>query len=785
MTSDKGYRVPPQPLVDLVDAAVTPEVSLSPDRQWMLIMERPGWPPISELAQPEARLAGMRINPTTNARSRGAYCTGLVLKCLDGGTEMRVRGLPEGARIVTVVWSPDSRHAAFGMTRHEGIELWLLDVAAACSRQLAALHLNEVSGSSVRWLSDSGTLVCRTVPDGRAAPPVRPTVPTGPIAQENTGRTTPARTYQDLLKDAHDEAMFEHYSAVQVVTVTVDGKAEPIGSAGMIARAEPSPDGQYILVETLHRPFSYLVPASRFPHRVEVWDLAGNVVHQAADLPLAEEVPIAFDAVPAGPRSFSWRADAPATLCWLEAQDGGDPKTSAEVRDQVFTHASPFDGDPTTLASLGLRCAGITWGSDDLAWLTEQWWQTRRTRTWALAPARPDAEPKLVFDRSFEDRYSDPGQPLTRPTPEGTRVLHTADDGRTLYLVGAGASPEGDRPFLDVYDCTSGEARRLWRSEAPYYEAPVTLVDEQRLLSRRESREDPPNFFLRDLSTGDLEALTAFPHPTPQLRGVHKELVRYRREDDVDLTATLYLPPGHSPERGPIPLLIWAYPREFKSAAAASQVTVSPHRFVHVDVRSALPWLALGYAVLDGPTMPIVGEGEEEPNDTYVAQLVGSAKAAVDYVVERGVADRDHIAIAGHSYGAFMTANLLAHSDLFCAGIGRSGAYNRTLTPFGFQCEERTLWEAPQVYVAMSSFMHAHKVDAPLLLIHGVADDNSGTFPMQSERLYSALKGHGKTTRLVMLPHESHGYQARESIMHMLWEMAQWLERYVKGAQQG
>ena len=785
MTSANDYRVPPQPVVDLVDAAVTPEVSLSPDRRRMLIMEKPGWPPISELAQPEARLAGMRINPATNGRSREACCNGLLLKRLDGGAETRVGGLPEGARLGNVMWSPDSRHAAFSMTRDDGIELWLLEVAAARSRQLVASPLNEAHGSAVRWLSDSHTLVCRTVPGDRPEAPAPSAVPTGPITQESIGKTAPAPTYQDLLNDAHDEAMFEHYSTVQIETVTIDGVSEPIGSADMIARAEPSPDGQCLLVETIQRPYSYLVPAYRFPHRVEVWDLAGNVVHQVADLPLAEEVPIASDAAPEGPRWFSWRADAPATLCWVEAQDGGDPKAEAEVRDQVFTHASPFDGDPAPLAALGLRYAGIAWGSDDLAWLRERWWQTRRTRTWAVAPARPAPPPTRLFDRSSAARYSDPGQPLTRPTPNGTRVLHTRDDGRALLLAGAGASPEGDRPFLDELDWTSGETRRLWRSEAPYYEAPVTLVDEQRLLTRRESKEDPPNYFLRDLSSGALQALTAFPHPTPQLRDVHKELVRYRRQDDVDLTATLYLPPGHTPESGPIPLLMWAYPREFKSAAAASQVTDSPHRFVRVDVRSALPWLALGYAVLDGPTMPIVGEGDEEPNDTYVAQLVGSARAAVDYVVERGVADRDHIAIAGHSYGAFMTANLLAHSDLFCAGIGRSGAYNRTLTPFGFQCEERTLWEAPEVYVAMSSFVHADKIDAPLLLIHGAADNNSGTFPMQSERLYSALKGHGKTTRLVMLPHESHGYQARESIMHMLWEMAQWLERYVRGAEKG
>ncbi|MRR10727.1 S9 family peptidase, partial [bacterium] len=326
------------------------------------------------------------------------------------------------------------------------------------------------------------------------------------------------------------------------------------------------------------------------------------------------------------------------------------------------------------------------------------------------------------------------------------------------------------------------QTRRLFRSEAPHYELPVEILDPAQgtFLTRRESVSEPPNYYVRNLKTNSDRALTAFPHPTPQIAGVYKELIRYEREDGVKLTGTLYLPPGKKPADGPFPLLMWVYPQEFKSADAAGQVTDSPYRFVRVSPMSPLLWLAAGYAVLDDPTMPIVGEGQAEPNDTYVKQLVAGARAAVDEMVRRGIAERGRIAIGGHSYGAFTTANLLAHTDLFAAGIARSGAYNRTLTPFGFQAEERTFWQAPETYFIMSPFSHADKIKKPLLLIHGEADNNPGTFPMQSERFFSALKGHGATVRLIMLPHESHGYRARESLLHMAAEMTDWLQACIR-----
>jgi dipeptidyl aminopeptidase/acylaminoacyl peptidase len=609
-------------------------------------------------------------------------------------------------------------------------------------------------------------------------------VPQGPVVRQNTGGAKPARTYQDLLENAHDEALFEFYLTAQLHRIDVDGKTKALGEPGILWNFEPSPDGRFLHVEMLHRPFSYLVPAWRFPRRIEIWNMQGDLVHQVADLPLQESVPIAFGSVPTGPRSVAWRSDAPAAFYWAEAQDGGDAGREADIRDKIFTLAAPFDGEPQLLATLALRYAGIDWGGESLAIAGQWWWTTRTIRTCRIDPSNPEAEPDLLMDRSWEDRYSDPGDPLSVVNEWGQSVLFTPDGGKSLILSGDGASPEGDRPFLDRFDLKTKKTERLWRSEAPYYERTIAPADEtgRRFVTRRESKDEPPNYFVRDVKPDKLRQLTGFPHPTPQLLGLQKELIRYEREDGVQLTATLYLPPGHAADGGPLPLIVWAYPQEFKSADHAGQVTDSPHRFDRVGWWSPLLFLTTGYAVLDDPTMPIIGEGDVEPNDTYVEQLVSSAKAAVQEAARRGAGDPTRAAIGGHSYGAFMTANLLAHSDLFRAGIARSGAYNRTLTPFGFQAEERTLWQASDIYFQMSPFMHAEKVDEPILLIHGEADNNSGTYPMQSERYYNALKGLGATARLVMLPHESHGYRARESVMHMLWESNEWLERYVKHA---
>jgi dipeptidyl aminopeptidase/acylaminoacyl peptidase len=779
-----AYQVPSDALVEIVDAPMPPVASLSPDRDWMLLMRRPTLPSIAELAEEELRLAGVRMKPATNGPSRSWPYDSLALLRVANAEQIPIEGLPGQPRIADVSWSPDGAHIVFTNTGPDGIHLWLLEVASARARRLSERRLSTAIGQQPVWAPDGRSILALVVPDDRAEPPPAPSVPSGPVVQESRGRTAPARTYQDLLQNAHDEKLFEHYFHVQVVRFLLDGQDQSLGEPGIVRSLDPSPSGEFLLVETLHRPFSYLVPATRFPTRTDVWDRDGELVRRIADQPLQDAIPIAFGSVETGRRNVAWRADAPATLLWAEAQDGGDAGAEAELRDRLYLLDAPFGGEPRELAALQQRYGGMMWGRGDLALVTTWWWPTRNQRAWRVAPDDPAREQELLMEWSWEDRYNDPGRPEMVWNENGRRVLQTDATGEGLYLVGDGASPEGDRPFLDRWNLQSREKKRLFRSQAPHYEQPVVVLDTagDRLLLRRESVQDPPNYFVIGLGTDEEHQLTEFEHPTPQLVGIQKELIRYTREDGVELTGTLYLPPDYrAEERGPLPVLLWAYPQEFKSADAAGQVTDSPYRFARVGWWSPLLWVAAGYVVLDDPGMPIVGEGEAEPNDTYVEQLVASARAAVEELARRGVGDRDRMAIGGHSYGAFMAANLLAHSDLFAAGIARSGAYNRTLTPFGFQAEERTFWEASDVYFTMSPFMHADKVDEPLLLIHGEADNNSGTFPMQSERLYSALKGLGGTARLVMLPHESHGYRGRESVLHVLWETERWLSEFVAG----
>ncbi|AKC88179.1 aminoacyl peptidase [Pseudoxanthomonas suwonensis] len=785
-----SYREPVPELRAIVDAPRAPQLTLSPRRDLAALVQMPDLPGIDVVAQPELKLAGLRFHPRVHAPSQFVFGSDLWLMDVASGAERRIAGLPQPLGLAGASWSPDQRWLAFNrIDRASGAnELWLVDVAAGSARRLVA-QLNTIAGGGYGWLPDSRGLLVRLQAANPGPLPPPDAVPTGPSVQQTEAGAgvRSVRTFQDLLRNENDALTLEHYLVSQPARVDLQGKVVRFGAPALYTATSPSPDGRYVLAQRVERPFSYLAPLSRFPRVIEVLDAAsGRVAHTIARLPLVEGLPTGNDAVPTGVRSVSWRSDAPATLVWAEAQDGGDPARETVVRDVVFLQAAPFSAAPAKLAELGSRYRGVTWGRGDLALLDEYWWKTRQTRTWRIRPDQPAQAPQLLVERSFEDRYADPGTPVTVSDAAGRQRLLTSADGGSLFLIGEGASPEGDRPFVDRYDLATGQAERLFHSQAPYYEAPQALLDDsgRRLLTTRESPTEPANYYLRDAAAAEpLRALTRFPHPTPQLRDVGKEQIRYKRADGVELTGTLYLPAGYDAGRdGPLPVLMWAYPQEFKSAQAASQVTDSPYRFNRISYWGPLPFLARGFAVLDDPSMPIVGEGDAEPNDSYIAQLGASAQAAVDELARRGVGDPQRVAVGGHSYGAFMTANLLAHTRLFKAGIARSGAYNRTLTPFGFQSEERNFWQAQETYLAMSPFNYADRIQDALLLIHGEQDNNSGTFPIQSERMFAAVKGLGGNARLVMLPNESHGYRARESILHMLAETDDWLQQHVRGA---
>ncbi|KAF8394663.1 hypothetical protein HHK36_020879 [Tetracentron sinense] len=804
-----GYRVPPPEIKDIVDAPPLPALSFSPKKDKILFLKRRALPPLTDLARPEEKLAGIRIDVKCNTRSRMSFYTGIgIHQLMDDGTlgpEKVVHGLPDGAMINFVRWSRDGQHLSFSIRVDEGdnnsskLRVWVADVETGKARpffQSPNIYLNAVFDNFV-WVDDS-TLLVSTIPSSRGDPPKKPLVPSGPKIQSNEQKNViQAPTFQDLLKDEYDEDLFEYYSTTQLILASLDGAVKEIGPPAVYTSMDPSPDQKYLLISSIHRPYSFIVPCGRFPKKIDVWTTEGKFVRELCDLPLAVDIPIAFNSVRKGMRSINWRADKPSTLYWAETQDGGDAKVEVSPRDIIYTQpAEPLNGEqPEVLHKLDLRYGGISWCDDYLALVYESWFKTRRTRTWVISPGSKDVSPRILFDRSSEDVYSDPGSPMLRRTPAGTYVIakikKEEDDGTYILLNGSGATPEGNIPFLDLFDINTGSKERIWESDKEkYYETVVALMSDQnegdlyinqlKVLTSKESKTENTQYYLQRWPDKKMCQITNFPHPYPQLASLQKEMIRYQRKDGVQLTATLYLPPGYdSSKDGPLPCLVWSYPGEFKSKDAAGQVRGSPNEFAGIGPTSALLWLARRFAILSGPTIPIIGEGDEEANDRYVEQLVGSAEAAVEEVIRRGVAHPNKIAIGGHSYGAFMTANLLAHAPhIFCCGIARSGAYNRTLTPFGFQNEDRTLWDATNTYVEMSPFMSANKIKKPILLIHGEEDNNSGTLTMQSDRFFNALKGHGALCRLVLLPFESHGYAARESIMHVLWETDRWLQKH-------
>ncbi|MEW6321837.1 MAG: prolyl oligopeptidase family serine peptidase [Acidobacteriota bacterium] len=773
-----GYLLPPQVVVDILDAPPPPVIEVSPTRDRVAVLERASMPPLSELAQPMHRLAGERINPRTNGPHRAVTYRAITLTAIADGTATPVTVPAQNPRLTWIGFSADGHRFAFTHTRDTGIELWVGETATGHARAVTPAQLNAVFGRPCGWMGDGAALACRFIVPSRGAPPAPPAVPPSPNIQENRGRTAPVRTYQDLLTSAYDEQLFEYFATSQLAIVdAASGQRTPVGRGGLLASVDPSPDGQFFLVERLERPFSWLVPHGDFPKSVEVWDRRGTAVRQIARLPLADTVP--NGGVLPGPRGYRWHATEPATLVWAEALDGGDPKATVPHRDRVLALAAPFAGDPSELTRTEYRFTTIAWTDGGAALVTEFDRPRRWTRTRIFD--RPGAEPRVVWDRSAEDAYSNPGAPHRRVGRSGTAPM--VQSGDTIVLSGPGASPEGARPFLDRLNLRTLQTERVFRSASNAYEQVVAVLtdDGSSFITRSESRTEPPNYYVRTAGSAERRALTRYADPAPQLQGVQKQLVTYTRKDGVQLSATIMTPPGWTPAKGPLPTLLWAYPREFTDPNAAGQVTGSAARFTTISGASHLLFLSQGWAIIDDPAMPIVGPGETA-NDTYVEQLVASAEAAIDRAVALGVTDRDRVVAGGHSYGAFMTANLLAHSDLFRAGIARSGAYNRTLTPFGFQNEQRTFWEVPQIYARMSPFFHAHLIKEPILLIHGEADDNSGTFPVQSERFYMALKGHGATVRYVTLPHEAHGYAARESVLHVVAEMLNWATEWGKNA---
>ncbi|MES2828738.1 MAG: prolyl oligopeptidase family serine peptidase [Bacteroidota bacterium] len=777
------YQMPPKAIADLLLAKPTPSVSIDSKAEWMLLSERNSYPSVEELAMPEYRIAGMRINPNNYAPSRQTFINNFSLKNIKTNKSVSVTGLPSPLYAGNVDWNPSENKISFTNTAQDKVDLYVIDVATAKASKINKQPLNDILGSGVVW-ADDNTLLYNVITKPASAAPARPLMPKGPTIQQNLGKAAPSATLQDLIKSPFDEQLFEFFATSQLVE-NKNGIESPIGSPAIYSGVSLSPDKNYLLVRTIRKPFSYLVASYGFPSTLQITDRTGKQVKLIAELPSTEVRPSGYDNVQNIARGYSWRDDEAATLTWAQPLDSGLIKKEVPFHDAVFALTAPFTGSPKELFKTTMRYSGTSWGNPTLALVRET---SRTKQTSKLSRFNPsNGSLETLYELNTTDAYNNPGTPVTEKNKYGRYVILTTDNGSKLLLNNTtGASAKGDLPFLAKFDLKTKKSDILWRAQEGSFEMVTDVLDPQKLtlLTRRESQKDAPNYYIKNLKLRIADqAITSFGNPYPEMEGVTKEKVSYKRADGIDLTGDLYLPKGYDKVKdGPLPVLIWAYPREFNSAADAAQIRGSKDKFTTISSGGPIFFVTQGYAVLDNAEMPIVAKDGKKPNDTFVEQLQLNAEAAIKKLSDMGVGDKNRMAVGGHSYGAFMTANLLAHTNLFKAGIARSGAYNRTLTPFGFQNEDRTYWDAPELYYQMSPFSYANKIKTPILLIHGEMDDNQGTFPINSERLFNAIKGFGGTTRFVYLPYEAHGYRGKENILHMLWEMNTWLDKYVKKA---
>ena len=781
------YQKPPKEILDLVDVSRAPSVLMDDDKNQMVLLYRHSYKSMEELSKEEMRLGGLRIDPKTNIGSRVTYINNVKLKKLDKKEAkiVQVEGLPENPKLTNFKWSPDQRKIALTNTTTEGVELWVLDIESASASKITGAHLNANIGNVIHWFEDGASLLVKMISKNRK-PLIntKTAVPIGPTISVNNGKKAQNRTYHDLLKNKNDEHNFEQLAPSEIYRVSLDGSSEKWLGADLYRELTFSPDGNYVMVVTINQPFSYLVPYGRFPSKTKIYTKEGAEVETVLDVPLIEDLPQGFMAVRKGKRNFSWRNDKSSTLTYVMALDEGDPAKEVEHRDEMFELEAPFKSDGKSILKTINRFYNVQWGTDNVAIAYDYWWNTRNTKTYLFNPSDASKAPIVLHDRNYQDRYSDPGGFIMERNDMGSMVLTIFNN--QAFSIGDGYTKDGQFPFVDQLNLKSRKNKRVYQSTYTDKVEDISNYDpkKKKLLVRIESPSEYPNYYFRTVGGKQIDQITHFENPFKSLQSVDKQVISYIREDGIELSGTLYLPIGYDKnKKEKAPMIMWAYPTEFKDKSSAGQNTKNPNEFTYPYYGSMVYWVTRGYIVLDDASFPIIGGGDDEPNDSFREQLVANAKAAIDAVDELGYVDRDRVAVGGHSYGAFMVANLLSHSDLFAAGIARSGAYNRTLTPFGFQSEERNYWEAPEIYNGMSPFMHAEKMNEPLLLVHGEADNNSGTYPMQSERYFNALKGLGATVRLVMLPKESHGYRSKESILHLLWEQDQWLEKHVKNKQ--
>jgi dipeptidyl aminopeptidase/acylaminoacyl peptidase len=774
------YQEPESPIKEMADAELAPVIRINTKATLAFLMHRRPYKELEELAAPELKLAGLRINPKTNIQSRESHFYKISLLDILDNSEHEISGLPEKGKFCRLSWNYEQDKAIVLNIESNGVQAWIIDVIDKTAKAIGNNNINGNISQAFVWLK-SDEILFSTIPAAGVIYQLnQDTLPSGPITADNEGQSIESRTFQDLLRDEIDAQNFEKAVTSEIWKFKLDGSSVLWKKAAMHDGIALSPDGSLIMISEIEKPFSYFVPFDRFPYTTTIFDQDARPVYEVERSPLLEFLPQGFMAVQKGRRHIKWRPDKDATLIWVEALDEGDPEKEVNFRDEIFQLSFPFHADPVSVFKTKDRFAGIFYTENGKAVVFERWWKNRMQKTYIL-DTENSREPILFEERNFQDRFNNPGNFVTKKNNLGWNVIQEDDNG-DMYLNGDGYYAGGRKAFLDKYNLHTGKKTRVFEADDTSYQEDISMVinaTEGLLLTLIQDSHTYPTFFIRNLQNNSLKQITFYKNPFYALEGVKQEIIKYKRKDGTELSARLYIPVNHDGSTK-LPLIMWAYPMEFKDQQTAGQSTNGKHDFIYPFWGSPLYWVAKGYAIMDDVSFPIIGENDTPPNDHFHEQMIANAEAAIEAARSLKWIDVNRIAIGGHSYGAFMVSYLLTHTSLFAAGIARSGAYNRTLTPFGFQSEERNLWQAKDVYQTMNPFMDADKMRTPLLLIHGKEDNNSGTYTMQTERYYAALKALGATVRMVLLPFESHSYQSRQSILHVLWEQDQWLEKYVK-----
>lgn len=775
-----GFQIPSYDILALAEYVRAPSIKLDKQKDYAIYSYRHTYKSLNDLNQPEIRLGGLRINPRRRVSSNLSYFYTLKVHRISENKNYPLQGLPSNPRICYGSFSPDESSYVFCNVSDSGIALFTLYLTTQIVKQITPYMLNASMGKPYEWIDNNHLFVYHLPAKPLTLIDSKEELPTGPTIATGEGTTAQNRTYADLLKNPQDEVNFDRLIESEIKIVSLRGAIRDYLPADKYIGISASPNRKMALATTIQKPYSYVVPYIRFPQTSIVYDMEGRRIDTIAKIPLAENIPKGFSSTRKGKRNISWRPDRDASIFYVEALDEGNAASKVGHRDALYSFDAPFKEEPKLLMKTHQRFANIHFSLDSNILVEDMWYDTRRTMLYHIIESEEGCRHKLVWERNYQDKYSDPGDFQYQKNENGRDVL--AIKNNHVFLIGDGYTDDGQYPFISKLNLKTYKTGKIYTSKLFMKKEDILEIidyDAMKVLVMIQSPKDYPNYYFRTIGSNKLTQITEFENPFITLEGVSKEVIKYKRKDGLPLSGTLYFPKNMS-SKSKIPLLIWAYPEEFKDKKSAGQNTKNEYSFTFPNPNSFVYWVAKGYAVLDDASFPIVGEDSIEPNDNFISQLVMNAEAAIDAADRTGYIDRTKCAIGGHSYGAFMTANLLTHTNLFACGVARSGAYNRTLTPFGFQSEQRNYWDNPKLYNTMSPFMNADKMKTPLLLVHGEADNNPGTFTLQTERYFQALKGLGAPVRMVLLPKESHGYVAKENILHLLWEQDQWFEKYLK-----